>query len=82
MAITKIGLNLNATQNWTAPPFNSTKTGLDYLREMPDVVNQATNYYFGWGMLITLFIILYTRHRKYGVRHRLSGIVRVVKRRV
>lgn len=60
MPVTRIGLNLNATQNFTVQTFNSSKTATDYLREMPGVVNAATNYLYGWGVLLTMFIIAYS----------------------
>lgn len=69
MAIERIGLDLNATQNWTPPSFNATKTGTDYLREMPEVVNESTRYFFGWGVLVTLFITLYTNLNEKDINH-------------
>lgn len=59
MAVEKMGLNFTDLKNLTFPEFNSTKRASDYLREIPQVANESTNYWFGWGVIFSLFAVLY-----------------------
>lgn len=59
MPITKIGLDLNATKNITTPVFNTTDVK-SIISDMPRIANESTNNFFGWGIIIALFTVLYT----------------------
>jgi len=68
MPITKIGMDLNATKNVTAPVFNNTNVR-EIIREMPRVANETTGGFFGWGIIIALFTVLYTSLSEMVGRH-------------
>lgn len=60
MAIDRIGLNFTELNNLSFPTFNTSKTATDYLREIPNVANASTNYWYGWGVTVLLFVISYS----------------------
>src|SRR6056297_1267927 len=59
MAVEKMGLNFTDLKNLSFPEFNSSKSASDYLREIPQVANESTDYFLGWGMIFSMFAILY-----------------------
>ena len=61
MAIEKIGLNLTALNNINVPELNITKDPIEMLNEMPQVANEVTGYWLGYGILIGLFVAIYSQ---------------------
>lgn len=59
MAVEKIGLNLSAAKNITVPEYNTSKTAADYLKEIPEIANETTGYFFGFGVLFALLAVTY-----------------------
>jgi hypothetical protein len=58
-SVTKIGVNLTKLQNLTAPNFNISNDPKVLINELPERVNNITNGYFGMGVLISLFVMLF-----------------------
>ena len=57
--VTKIGVNLTKLQNITAPDFNISSDPKELIRQLPQRANEITNNYFGMGILLAMFVMLY-----------------------
>lgn len=57
--VEKIGLNMSKLNEMDFPTFNQTNIQ-EIIREAPRVANESTNGFLGWGVLISMFVIIYT----------------------
>jgi hypothetical protein len=57
--VEKIGVNLQALSEMSAPVINITTNAKDILTELPRVANESTNGLFGYVILFTIFILTY-----------------------
>ncbi len=64
MAIERIGLNFTELNNLTFSQFDTSKTATDYLTDIPNIANSSTNYWYGWGVIVSMFVILFSQLRE------------------